>query len=170
MASNTKTPPASDLAIRIALGYEVLANIPAIAVMLLYPNWLVDYLKYTPPATAAQKFLPRAADTPLTASLVQWVGCLFVCFTIAVAFGMGRSPRAIHTRFSIYAGLLVTDAMLVGFALWQAFVVGEERAGVKKSVLMNAAASIFPYVLWRAWVLVWKPQWVGLSRVGVKEE
>jgi hypothetical protein len=168
MASDSKTP--SDLAIRIALGCEVLFNIPTIVAMLLYPDWFVDFLKYTPPATAAQKIIPHAANPPIAVSLVQWIGCLFVGFTIAVAFGMGRSPRAIHTRYSLYAGLLVTDSMLVGFMLWQAFVIGEERAGVKMTVLVNGAASILPYALWRGWVLVWKPEWVTLNRLGVKEE
>jgi hypothetical protein len=164
--ASTSTKP-SDTAIRIALGYEVLANIPSIAFMLAYPDWVVDYLKYTPPPSLLSYKVPESI---LTASLVQWIACLFVGFTIAIGASMGRSPRAVHSRATLYAGLLVTDAMLVGIMLWQAYVVGEDKVGVKKTVLLNGAASLVPYVLWRGWVLGWKGEWVGLGNGRVKVE
>jgi hypothetical protein len=165
MASTSAKP--SDTAIRIALGYEVLANIPTIFLMLAYPDWVVDYLRFTPPPSLLGS---KVTESVLTPTLEQWIACLFVGFTIAVGSSIGRSPRAVHSRATLYAGLLVTDAMLVGLMLWHAFVVGEENVGVKKTVLLNGAASLVPYVLWRGWVLGWKGEWVGLRDRRVKAD
>ena len=161
MASKSST--SSDLAIRVALGYEVLANVPTIFYMLVYPDWVVNYLKYSPPTSFLSS---KPTETVITASLMQLIGCLFVGFTIAIASSMGSSPRAVYSRGTLYAALLVTDAMLVGLTLWQAFIVGEEQAGIKKQVLLSGAASLVPYVLWRGWVLGWKREWISVSSVG----
>ena len=137
-----------DMIIRTAFLLEAAGNLFGGTAMLLYPRQILTMLTVDSiPATT-------------TVTLLQWLGALTYGLTPQLLWGLPNTSRAIASRRQCYETLLAGEACLVGIMLWQT-IIHDEHPGLTQNSLMVSIGTLLPIALWRIYVLVYRPDWLG---------
>lgn len=149
--------------IRVALAGESILNIFFFG---------LPYI-FSPHSTLRRHFLPESTTnagawpSAEASSLMQWLGTPMLAITVVMLLAIPNKPGAIEARRIVYILLAVLEAMWIVLVLWQVWVAGEDGSGLRSSALMYyMAVPMTGWLLFRSWVLLMKPHWMG--RYGAK--
>ena len=135
--------------IRYAFAIEAIANIIGGTCMLLYPASLLSLAVANP-----------VLDVNRTSTaLLQWLGCLVFGLTPQLVLGLANTRSAIESRPMVYLTLLAGEGFLIPMFFWQAVSAGS--SGITPRALMVCTSTLVGPVLWRLWVLLVRPEWLG---------
>jgi hypothetical protein len=132
--------------IQTALIFETFVNLPPAAMLILAPNWT---LRKILPTTTAITGVPASSTT-----LAQIVGSLIVALTVPVAMSIQDRPNVAEARRITYWLLGAGEAFLIPLLL-----LNEGSGGFRDGVLKTGATQMVPFLIWRAIVLLAKPNW-----------
>lgn len=168
-------PHASGSLIRRLMFLEGTFNILGAIPLLFFPTHLLQNYFCASPSDG----------TASAATLLQWIGALFIGMTPQLFLALPNSKQAIESRRTVYWTLGAGEATLVPLLLWQAAksaaASGEvlEKVGAKvglggqgfsTKVLLGAAVMLGTPLLGRAYVLFWRPELFGrYKEVGKRE-
>lgn len=111
------------------------------------------------PSTVASLMTSTGAASPATAQLLQWLGALTLGLTPQLLLALQNTKTAIESRATVYVTLGAGEAMLIPVMLWQAGV-GDEGGFTGKALVRAAGVLLVPLV-WRVYVLGWRPELLG---------
>lgn len=168
-------PTAPGTLIRRLMFLEGTLNLLGAVPLLLFPTHLLQ-----------NYFCASAADaTASAATLLQWIGALFIGMTPQLFLALPNSRYAIESRRTVYWTLGAGEAALVPLLLWQAAksaaatgpvleMVSEKAGfgvqGLSTKVLIGMAVMLGMPMVGRAYVLFWRPELFGrYKEVGKRE-
>lgn len=108
------------------------------------------YLLRTMGAVSAQVTTTAIQNAQQYGAAVTLIGASVGLFT-------SDSRNIIELRRPLYVVLLVFEILFIPLLANQALMEG----GMPKKSLLVAAGQLVPFALWRAFTLVWKPEWFG---------
>lgn len=133
--------------IQSALIFEALVTFPPAAMLVVAPNWTLS--KLLPTATVL------AGIPASTTSLAQMVGSLIITLTVSLAMSIPNRPYITEIRRMTYWLLGAGEALLIPLLLAK-----EGSSGFKDGILKTGALQMAPFLIWRATVLLGKPEWL----------
>ncbi|MCJ1409938.1 hypothetical protein MMC19_004022 [Ptychographa xylographoides] len=131
--------------IRYAFAVEAFFNIFGAIPMLFTPARLLSNLTVDP-------------VTPLACSLTQWLGALVLSLTVPLLLCLPNTKRAVESRPTVYWTLGAGEAAAVVVMLVQ-LANGGNGFGI--TFLRVSILNLGGLCAWRAWVLGYRPEWVG---------
>lgn len=134
--------------IQSALIFEALVTFPPGALLVVAPNWTLSKLL---PTTTILAGIPSS-----TTSLAQMVGSLIIALTVPLAMSIPDRPQIAETRRTAYWLLGAGEALLIPLLL-----VKEGSSGFEDGILKTGAVQMAPFLIWRAIVLLGKPEWLA---------
>lgn len=134
--------------IQSALIFETLVTFPPAAMLVIAPNWTLSKLL---PTTTILAGIPAS-----TTSLAQMIGSLIVTLTVPLVMSIPDRPHASETRRVAYWLLGAGEALLIPLLLRK-----EGTSGFEPGILKTGAIQMAPFLLWRAIVLLGKPEWLA---------
>lgn len=143
--------------IQRALILETTGTALAGLLVLLHPTAFLTFLVSS----------PSSAITPLAIGLTQWIAVLSFAFSIACAFSIPDTARAVQSRWGLYWTLGLGEAAMCVLFLWQMGREGE--VGLSREGLWMGVLQLGGAVLWRGFVIVFKPHWFGGREKGKGE-
>lgn len=141
-------PSAPGTIMRYALATEATSNVLGAIPMIFLPRTLLLFVS------------PSQEPSYLAISLTQWLGALVLGLTAPLVLAYPNTRRGLETRPTVYWTLGVGEAAATGVMLWQYLSKGE-GSGMKEGFLVGATAVLSSLVVWRMWVLMVKPEWMG---------
>lgn len=143
--------------IQCALIFETFVNLPPAAMLILAPSWTLNKLL---PTTTILAAIPAT-----TITLAQVVGTLIVALTVPVALSIQDRPNITEARRMTYWLLGAGEAFLIPLLLAK-----EGSSGFQHGILKIGALQMTPFLIWRAILLVAKPEWFSPQTVVEKEK
>ncbi|MCJ1392170.1 hypothetical protein MMC18_005037 [Xylographa bjoerkii] len=150
-------PSAPGTIMRSALLIEALSNILGAIPMIFLTRPLLSLISPSTPS-------------PLAVSLTQWLGGLICGLAAPLLLAYPNTKRAMESRTTVYWTLGAGEGALVPLMLWQYMKEGQE-SGLPGGFLLGAAGVLAATAVWRLWVMLVRPEWIGRYREeGVKGE
>lgn len=134
--------------IQSALIFEALVTFPPAAILIAAPNWALSKLL---PTTTIMAGIPAS-----TTSLAQMVGALIVTLTVPLVMSVPNRPHIAETRRMTYWLLGAGEVLLILLLLAK-----EGTSGFSDGILKTGAVQMAPFLIWRAIVLLGKPEWLA---------
>lgn len=150
-------PPKPGNIIRIALALESSFTVAVSAYYVFFPR---HYLIHVMDAAPAQVTTTALQST-------QQYGAVGILIGAGVGLFIPDTKAVVDCRQTLYLALLVFELLFIPLLLWQALRM---EGGMPRHSLLTAAAQFVPFVVWRVFVLGWKPEWLGRSPEGKKLE
>lgn len=168
-------PSAPGTIIRTAFALEAALNVVGGTCMILYPTTFLSFLAADPSHNV----------TPAVTALFQWFGALTLGLTPQLLLALPNTEGALLSRPTVYWTLLAGEAGLVPLMAWQMRCAGAVTAlgvvaqktlnqdsnglgvgaslsnGLSRNGLLGSAAILAATSVWRLWVLLVKPEWMG---------
>jgi len=168
---------------------------PAIIVEAAANTIAATFLLFTPHAVLS--FIGVSSKNVAAAQLVQWIGCVIHGLTVPLAMGYPNTKGAVLKRRAAYWTLLVGEMALIPILAFQAFGFGANIGGatrepldagdavirkamdglgimvgleIPKTTLFVAIANLTPFVLWRLYLFIVKPEWFGVEPGDLKKD
>jgi len=132
--------------IQSALIFETFVNLPPAAMLILAPSWTLGKLL---PTTSTLTGIPAS-----TITLAQMFGALIVALTVPVAMSIQDRPNIVEARRMTYWLLGAGEACLIPLLFLK-----EGSSGFQDGILRTGAIQMTPFLVWRAIVLLAKPEW-----------
>jgi hypothetical protein len=156
-SSREADPSAPGNIIRVALAFESILTVVVSAYYVFFPR---HYLIHMMGAAPAQ-------TTTTALQFTQQYGAVGILIGAGVALFIPNTKTAIDCRQTLYLALLAFELFFIPLLLWQAFMMD---GGMPKDSLLVVVGQFVPFIVWRVFVLGWKPAWFGHSREGKKLE
>lgn len=145
-------PSAPGTVVRRAFALEALLNLFTLP-LLFYPKSILSHVVDDP-----------ATITPITELLAQVFAVLVVgALTPALLLGFPNTRQAIESRRAVYYVLGYGEFALILLLAWHA-LSGWEKRGLSQWACWGAIVFLIPPVLWRVFVLFFKPDMIGRYR------
>jgi hypothetical protein len=138
--------------IQAALILEIFVNLPPAALLILAPSWTLS--KLLPTTTVL------AGVSASTTTLAQMIGSLIIALTVPVAMSIQDRPNVAEARRITYWLLGAGEAFLIPLLFWK-----EGSSGFQDGILRTGAIQMAPFLVWRAVVLLVRPEWLVGGRV-----
>ncbi|MCJ1290310.1 hypothetical protein MMC34_001846 [Xylographa carneopallida] len=150
-------PSAPGTIVRSALLIEALSNILGAIPMVFLTRPLLSLIS-------------SAAPSPLAISLTQWLGGLVCGLAAPLLLAYPNTKRAMESRTTVYLTLGAGEGVLIPVMLWQYMSEGQ-GSGLPGGFLLGAAGVLAATAVWRLWVMLVRPEWMGRYREeGMKGE
>ncbi|KAJ5478749.1 hypothetical protein N7530_004258 [Penicillium desertorum] len=150
-------PSAPGNIIRAALALESLVTVGAGTYFMFFPR---HYLLHAMEAAAAEV-------TTTALQLVQQFGAVNILVGATVGLFTSNAKNVIESRQILYSVILVFELLYIPLLMWQTFMM---EGGMPRKSLLASASQFVPFVVWRIFTLVWKPEWFGRYQEGRKIE
>lgn len=146
---------------RIALVLEAALNVIAASFMTLSPSTILSFLATPSPPTL---------DTPLSETVIQIIAGIFMSIAVPLLLAVPNTRQGIELRAPVYIFLSATEVCLITGLVYIALWRGEEETGVRSRALWGMVSNLLPPLIFRLFVLVVKPHWLGRYRDGVEKK
>ena len=135
---------------RNALLVECVANIVGGTGFLLAPEQILSMMTHQ-----------SAPITPLSTSLLQWMGALVLALTTPLALSYPNTAAGVGSRATTYWTLGLGEVFLISLMGFQQL---SGRSPFTGRFVVGAIAVLSPTLAWRVWCLVYRPEWMGSVR------
>lgn len=147
-------PSASGTIIRGALAFESVFTLGVGAYYMFFPR---HFFLSAMGTTAAQV-------TTTAVQVAQQFGAVNVLVGATVGLLVPNTRTAIECRPIFYRVALAFEFLFAGILGWQAFTMD----GMPKQSLLAGVGQLSPFIAWRIFTLLWKPEWFGRYLEGKK--
>lgn len=154
--------------IQLALALEAAANVLSATCMLLYPRDILSLLTATPSSTAS--LLNPTSAPPAAIYFLQWLAVLTYGLTPQLLFALPEHRGARDKRWTAYITLGSIDVVLIPVMVWQALMWGSDDGELTRRALLGCAGGLMPFMVWRVWVLGFRPELLEDSGESEKKE
>ena len=154
--------------IQLALALEAVANVLSATGLLLYPLEILNLLTATPSSTAS--LLNPSSAPPAATYFLQWLAALTYGLTPPLLFALPEHRGARDKRWTAYITLGSIDMVLIPLMVWQALMWGSDDGGLTRRALLGCAGGLLPFMVWRVWVLGFRPELLEKSGESGKME
>ncbi|MCJ1294291.1 hypothetical protein MMC34_005849 [Xylographa carneopallida] len=139
-------PSAAGTTIRWALAAEAGINALTSAFMIFKPSTLLQMISVS-----------SSSPDPVAAAMLQWLGGLTLALIAPLLLAFPNTKSGIESRPVVYATLLSMEVALLPLITWQA-MTGHT---LSSKSLVNVAATFIGPILWRLWILWYRPELMG---------
>ncbi len=146
--------------IQTAFSLEALTNIPAIVLLIFYPESTLRL------ALAKNLSYPNAELSRTATLMARCAGVLILALTPQLLIALPNSKGCVGKRKQAYVGLGLGEVGLIPLFLWEAFRASDqdklEWAGglTRRAALLCAGMLTLP-LAWRIFMFGWKEHWFG---------
>jgi hypothetical protein len=158
---SSKSSSTGTTVLRSFLAFEAAANLIGAYSFITNPSSL---LSSGAPASAINPIISHPASfapSPQANTLVTWVGAMIFGLTTQLLLALPETPSTVAIRPTVYITMLAGKVALIAVMLWQAFVADTSSVGLTKKALGFCIANLSFWMVWRVWVLVFRPNWFG---------
>ncbi|MCJ1392961.1 hypothetical protein MMC18_005833 [Xylographa bjoerkii] len=139
-------PSAPGTTIRWALIIEAGTSLLTSTFMLLKPFTLLQFISAS-----------SSPPDPLAASMLQWLGGLTLALATPLLLAVTNTKSGIESRPIVYSTMLSMEVALLPLLAWQAMT----GSTLSPKALANVAGGLMGPILWRLWVLGYRPELMG---------
>ncbi|MCJ1385688.1 hypothetical protein MMC17_008811 [Xylographa soralifera] len=94
---------------------------------------------------------------PLAAAMLQWLGGLTLALITPLLLAVPNTKSGIESRPVVYSTMLSMEVALLPLIAWQAMIGNT----LSPKALANVAGGLMGPILWRIWVLKYRPELMG---------